>query len=64
MGRYADQPEPSADGLAVSSLIGLVIGIAAGVFPMYRAALSPLLTVVSMIRRWRSCRCCLSSLAG
>jgi NitT/TauT family transport system permease protein len=36
-------------GLAVSSLIGLVIGIAAGVFPMYRAALSPLLTVVSMI---------------
>ena len=39
-------------GLAVSSLIGLVIGIAAGVFPMYRAArasLSPLMTVLSMI---------------
>ncbi|HDX8886949.1 TPA: ABC transporter permease subunit [Klebsiella michiganensis] len=30
-------------------LIGLGIGIAAGVFPMYRAALSPLMTVVSMI---------------
>ncbi len=49
MGRHADQPEPSADGPAVSSLIGLGIGIAAGVFPMYRAALSPLMTVVSMI---------------
>ena len=36
-------------GLAFSSLIGLGIGIAAGVFPMYRAALSPLMTVVSMI---------------
>lgn len=36
-------------GLALSSLIGLGIGIAAGVFPMYRAALSPLMTVVSMI---------------
>ncbi len=30
-------------------LIGLGIGISAGVFPMYRAALSPLMTVVSMI---------------
>ena len=36
-------------GLALSSLIGLGIGIAAGVFPMYRAALSPLMTVASMI---------------
>ena len=36
-------------GLAFSSLIGLGIGISAGVFPMYRAALSPLMTVVSMI---------------
>ncbi len=48
-------------GLAISSLIGLCIGVAAGVFPMSRAALSPFMTVVSMIRRWRSCRCCLSS---
>lgn len=36
-------------GLALSSLIGLSIGIAAGVFPLYRAALSPLMTVISMI---------------
>ena len=33
-------------GLAVSALIGLSIGIVAGVFPLYRAALSPLMTVV------------------
>ncbi|TWD38152.1 ABC transporter permease [Pantoea sp. SJZ147] len=36
-------------GLTLSSLIGLCIGIAAGVFPLYRAALSPLMTVISMI---------------
>ena len=36
-------------GLLLSSLLGLGIGIAAGVYPMYRAALSPLMTVVSMI---------------
>ncbi|WP_029569655.1 ABC transporter permease [Pantoea ananatis] len=36
-------------GLALSSLIGLCLGIAAGVFPMSRAALSPLMTVVSMV---------------
>ncbi len=36
-------------GLALSSVIGLCIGIAAGVFPMTRAALSPFMTVVSMI---------------
>lgn len=36
-------------GLAVSALIGLSIGIVAGVFPLYRAALSPLMTVVSMV---------------
>ncbi|VFS88747.1 Bicarbonate transport system permease protein CmpB [Raoultella planticola] len=36
-------------GLAVSALIGLSIGIVAGVFPVYRAALSPLMTVVSMV---------------
>ena len=34
---------------AVSALIGLSIGIVAGVFPLYRAALSPLMTVVSMV---------------
>jgi NitT/TauT family transport system permease protein len=49
VGRYADQPEPPADwpGALVADWPG--IGIAAGVFPMYRAALSPLMTVVSMI---------------
>lgn len=36
-------------GLVVSSLIGLCIGIAAGTFPVYRAVLSPLMTVLSMI---------------
>ncbi|MEB7538636.1 ABC transporter permease [Pantoea anthophila] len=36
-------------GLMISALIGLGIGIAAGVFPMARAALSPFMTVVSMI---------------
>ena len=36
-------------GLAVSALLGLSIGIVAGVFPLYRAALSPLMTVVSMV---------------
>ena len=36
-------------GLMISALIGLGIGIAAGVFPMTRATLSPFMTVVSMI---------------
>jgi len=36
-------------GLAIASLIGLCIGITSGVFPMWRASLSPLMTVLSMI---------------
>lgn len=36
-------------GLALSSLIGLGIGISAGIFPVYRAMLSPLMTVLSMV---------------
>lgn len=36
-------------GLLLASLIGLCLGIAAGVFPMWRASLSPLMTVLSMI---------------
>lgn len=36
-------------GLVIASLIGLCIGITAGVFPMWRASLSPLMTVLSMI---------------
>lgn len=36
-------------GLAIASLIGLSIGITAGVFPMYSAMLSPLMTVLSMV---------------
>ncbi|PWC19922.1 lipid kinase [Brenneria roseae subsp. roseae] len=38
-----------AIGLGVSSLAGLCLGIAAGVFPLFRASLSPLMTVLSMI---------------
>ncbi|OQP33254.1 ABC transporter permease [Pantoea latae] len=36
-------------GLAISALLGLSIGIMAGVFPLIRASLSPLMTVISMI---------------
>lgn len=36
-------------GLAIASLAGLCIGVAAGVFPQWRASLSPLMTVLSMI---------------
>lgn len=36
-------------GLGVAALLGLSIGTIAGVFPLYRAALSPLMTVLSMI---------------
>ncbi|MCV9878973.1 ABC transporter permease [Brenneria izbisi] len=38
-----------AIGLGISSLAGLCLGIAAGVFPLFRASLSPLMTVLSMI---------------
>lgn len=36
-------------GLGIAALVGLVFGIASGVFPLLRAPLSPLMTVVSMI---------------
>lgn len=36
-------------GLFIASLLGLCIGITAGVFPLWRASLSPLMTVLSMI---------------
>ncbi len=48
-------------GLGIASLIGLCIGVTAGVFPLWRASLSPLMTVLSGFRRWRFYRCCLSS---
>jgi NitT/TauT family transport system permease protein len=47
--RLESNPQDKLIGLAVSALIGLSIGIVAGVFPLYRAALSPLMTVVSMV---------------
>ncbi|MBS1206130.1 MAG: lipid kinase [Proteobacteria bacterium] len=36
-------------GLGIASMIGLCIGITSGVFPLWRASLSPLMTVLSMI---------------
>lgn len=36
-------------GLGIAALAGLVLGIANGVFPVLRAGLSPLLTVISMV---------------
>jgi len=36
-------------GLGIASLIGLCIGVTAGVFPLWRASLSPLMTVLSMV---------------
>jgi len=36
-------------GLTVSALIGLCIGLMTGVFPLYRATFSPLITVISMV---------------
>jgi NitT/TauT family transport system permease protein len=38
-----------AIGLAISAVIGLCLGIASGVLPLFSAPLSPLLTVVSMV---------------
>ncbi|QBK06038.1 ABC transporter permease subunit [Hylemonella gracilis] len=36
-------------GLGIAALMGLVFGVAAGVFPLLRAPLSPMMTVVSMV---------------
>jgi NitT/TauT family transport system permease protein len=36
-------------GLGLAALAGLVFGVAAGVFPLLRAPLSPMMTVVSMV---------------
>lgn len=36
-------------GLTIASLLGLCIGVTSGVFPLWRASLSPLMTVLSMI---------------
>lgn len=36
-------------GLCIAALVGLVFGVAAGVFPLLRAPLSPMMTVVSMV---------------
>lgn len=36
-------------GLVIASIIGLCVGVTAGVFPLWRASLSPLMTVLSMI---------------
>jgi len=38
-----------AIGLGISAIAGLLLGIATGVFPVLRAAFSPVLTVVSMV---------------
>jgi NitT/TauT family transport system permease protein len=38
-----------AIGLAISAVIGLCLGIASGVLPLFGAPLSPLLTVLSMV---------------
>ncbi|MEE5059085.1 ABC transporter permease [Pseudomonas alliivorans] len=38
-----------AIGLGISALLGLCLGIAAGILPMFGAPLSPLLTVLSMV---------------
>ena len=38
-----------AIGLAISAVVGLCLGIASGVLPLFSAPLSPLLTVLSMV---------------
>ncbi|MCV4281297.1 ABC transporter permease [Pseudomonas capsici] len=38
-----------AIGLGISALLGLCLGIASGILPMFGAPLSPLLTVLSMV---------------
>lgn len=38
-----------AMGLAIAALLGLSLGLAAGIVPLFGASLSPLLTIVSMI---------------
>ncbi|SEJ11233.1 ABC transporter permease [Pseudomonas sp. NFR16] len=38
-----------AIGLAISAIVGLCLGIASGVLPLFGAPLSPLLTVLSMV---------------
>ncbi|PHX39368.1 lipid kinase [Pseudomonas sp. NZIPFR-PS5] len=38
-----------AIGLAISAIVGLCLGIASGVLPLFSAPLSPLLTVLSMV---------------
>ena len=48
-GSIPGEPRASAGGLAIASLIGLCIGVTSGVFPLWRASLSPLMTVLSMI---------------
>lgn len=36
-------------GIGIAALVGLCLGIAAGILPLFRAPLSPLLTVLSMV---------------
>lgn len=38
-----------AMGIGIAALVGLCLGIAAGILPLFRAPLSPLLTVLSMV---------------
>lgn len=38
-----------AMGLAIAALLGLSLGLAAGIVPLFGASLSPLLTIVSMV---------------
>ena len=47
-------------GIGVSALAGFTFGVLNGLIPWFSATWSPLVRVVSMIRRWRSCRYCSS----